>query len=174
MSGEKILKTNNDRRKFFRWISFPTFIFFVLIVLSVHVISYILLKTYFHTWEERAHFGESFVITHSLFDGLAFVALLFTILIQQSEVKSQKEDIKRTIIIQKTLVEILGITAQLNAQYALLDSKNRAHDRSIKDNVPTRTLDTEEAGIKKIEQDISGSIEDLKTTLDKVQIPETE
>ena len=133
-----------------------------------------MLTKYFHTWEERAHFGEMFVVTHSLFDGFAFIALLFTILIQQSEIKTQREETKRTVIIQKTLVQVLGITARLNAQYSLLDSKNRAYDRLIKNNVSKGKLDAEETGIKKIEQDISDSVESLKDLLDKVKTVETE
>lgn len=165
--------SNNWRQKFFKLVSLPTFVSCVLIVILVHVVIWILLVEYLPTWEERAHFGEMFVVTHSLFDGLALVALIFTILIQQSEIKSQKLEAKKTVMVQKTLVEVLAITAQLNAQYSLLDSKNRAHDRSLKNSVPREQLNTEVVGINNIECNISDSVENLKDMLATFEAVET-
>lgn len=155
------MKSNNERQKFFKLVSFPTFIFFVLIVILVHILAYVLLGKYFHTWEEAAHFGEMFVVTHSLFDGLAFVALLFTILLQQSEIQSQKNETKRTANIQIKLVEVLAITAQMNAQSSLLASKNRAYDRSIANNIPATSLDKKSTELEVIEKGILNSVNTL-------------
>ena len=168
------MNIDKKRRNLFKLISFPTFILFVGIVLGIHYLTYLYLMNKFPTWEERAHYGEMFGITHSLFDGLAFVALLFTILLQQSEITGQKDETKKNLIVQKTLVEVLGITAQLNAQYSLLDLKNRIYDRSIEAKIPAANLIEEERNIKQIETNILNTIDELKNMLDGFKITEVE
>lgn len=163
------MKPDEKQKKVLKWVSFRTFVCLVLLVGAIHLLTYVLLMNFAHSWDERSHFGEMFGITHSVFDGLAFVALLFTILLQQSELVTQKDETKRNASIQKTLVEVLGITAQLNAQYSLLDSRNRAHDRSITDNVPAERRSKEEEGIAGIEKDISKSIDDLHNLLNALK-----
>lgn len=121
----------------------------------------ILLDKYLPTLEERAYFGEMFGVTHSLFEGLGFAALIFTILIQQREIKDHRKETNKSVLIQKSLVEVLSITAQLNAQYSLLDSKNREHDRSLALKVPKTTSDEEDKEIKKVELKISNSVDTL-------------
>ncbi len=44
--------------------------------------------------EQRGLHGDSFGSVNSLFTGLAFAALIFTILLQQREIRLQREDLK--------------------------------------------------------------------------------
>ncbi|MCD9188979.1 MAG: hypothetical protein LUM44_21355 [Pyrinomonadaceae bacterium] len=156
-------------KKIFNWSRYYTIIIFVFTVVFVQLIAGLLLIKFLPTWEDRGAFGEMFIVVHTLFDGLAFVALVITILNQQSEIKSQNFETQRVIIVQKTLVEVLAITAQLNAQYSILDSRNRSHDRSLANNLSREELNNEIESIGEIEKQISTSTEMLKMLLSDIK-----
>lgn len=51
---------------------------------------------YFPAWSESGVFGDTFGAINSLFSGLAFAGLLYTILLQSRELKLQREELALT------------------------------------------------------------------------------
>ena len=84
--------------------------------------------------KDRALFGDSFGVINSLFSGLAFAGIIFTIILQRKELSLQRQELKETRMElsrsataqeksekqQKRQSENLKITAKLNALSTLV------------------------------------------------------
>jgi hypothetical protein len=65
-------------------------------ILFIWVISIFLISINFSDWNERGTFGDSFGAINSLFSGLAFCGIIYTILLQRKELKLQREELVLT------------------------------------------------------------------------------
>lgn len=113
---------------------------FVIWLISILIIPYI-----YSELTDRASFGDSFGLINSLFSGLAFAGIIYTILLQRKELSLQRkelqetrEELKRSATAQeksekqqKRQSENLKMTAKLNAlstlisYYSDVETKNK-------------------------------------------------
>lgn len=89
----------------------------------------------FPSWEIRGQFGDSFGVTSSLFSGLAFAALIYTVNLQRKELSLQRREleltrneIKRSALAQEASerslsnqANALEVAARLNALSSVID-----------------------------------------------------
>ena len=68
-------------------------IMFVLVIF-LWSMSAVFIYTYLNTWQERGTFGDLFGAVNALFSGLAFAALIYTIILQREEISQNREEIK--------------------------------------------------------------------------------
>ena len=117
---------------------------FVLVIVILFSIYGICVYYSFSNWQERGTFGDAFGALNTLFSGLAFVGIIYTIFLQRKELALQRkeleltrQELKRTAEAQekseKALVkQVVSMerTAKLNALNTLLnyysEEKNRA------------------------------------------------
>jgi len=64
-------------------------------VVILWLISWILIVLYLDGDEARGQFGDMFGAVNSLFSGLAFAGIIYTIILQQREISEQREEIER-------------------------------------------------------------------------------
>ena len=65
-------------------------------IIIIWIISIFILSNKLENWTERGTFGDSFGAINSLFSGLAFGGIIYTILLQRKELKLQREEIVLT------------------------------------------------------------------------------
>ena len=68
----------------------PSFIVFMLIsfiVIAIQIVGGILIYHSINNWGDRANFGEMFGAVGTLFSGLAFAGVIYTLLLQKNEFK---------------------------------------------------------------------------------------
>lgn len=123
-------------------------------IFVIWIISIVVVNSIYDSPEFRAFLGDSFGTINSLFSGLAFAGIIYTILLQRKELALQRQELKetrnelarsanaqeRSELQQKRQSENLKQTAKLNAlstlvsYYANIESKNKnkhpsaAHD----------------------------------------------
>ncbi|WP_054513080.1 hypothetical protein [Chryseobacterium sp. ERMR1:04] len=68
-------------------------IWLFIVILILWIISVVLVNLIFTTWTERGTFGDSFGALNSLFSGLAFGGIIYTILLQRKELKLQRDEL---------------------------------------------------------------------------------
>jgi hypothetical protein len=76
-----------------------TFLAFALLfaaVVGLQVVSVIAIQYFIPDWSTRAQFGDSFGAVNSLFSGLAFAGLIYTIFLQRGELQLQREELQLT------------------------------------------------------------------------------
>ncbi len=93
----------------------PLIIFFIIIV-TILVGSFILTFYNIEKWEDRASFGDSFGAVNTLFSGLAFGGIIYTILLQRKELALQRKELSET---RKELKR--SADAQENSEKALIE-----------------------------------------------------
>lgn len=67
-----------------------------LAIILIWMNSAIFIYQFFDDWGTRGTFGDSFGAINSLFSGFAFAGIVYTIFLQRSELKLQREDAKRS------------------------------------------------------------------------------
>ncbi len=111
------------------------FVYLALSVVALWTASYCVVYLAFGTWDERGQFGDLFGAVNSLFSGLAFAGVIYTIYLQREELSLQRrelqltrDELKRAATAQeesqKALqkqVEALEITAQLSALASIVE-----------------------------------------------------
>ena len=121
---------------------------------------------------DRALFGDSFGAINSLFSGLAFAGIIYTILLQRKELALQRQELKGTRLElersataqekserqQRRQSENLKITAKLNALSTLV---------SYYTNVETKTKNSDGAKYKLAQSEQENYIRRIKEILDK-------
>lgn len=98
---------------------------FVILILGVFVLwalSGILTLLFLNQWSDRGTFGDLFGSVNALFSGLAFAALIYTIVLQREEIKSNREEI---ILNRKELAK--GAKLQQKAQQLLTQQVKETH-----------------------------------------------
>jgi hypothetical protein len=68
----------------------------VVVILLIQAVSAGALYYCFKDWPTRGQFGDMFGVINSLFSGLAFAGLVYTILLQQQELALQREELTLT------------------------------------------------------------------------------
>ena len=71
--------------------------FLVIIIILIVVLwagGLIFAVSFFNDWEQRGQFGDLFGSVNSLFSGLAFAGLIYTIFLQHRELALQREELK--------------------------------------------------------------------------------
>ncbi|QGY47849.1 hypothetical protein GM418_30595 [Maribellus comscasis] len=76
----------------------PLFLIFIIVII-LWFVSHLMLVTIYDNWTDRAALGDSFGAINSLFSGLAFGGLIYTILLQRKELELQREEIKEMAIL---------------------------------------------------------------------------
>ena len=110
----------------------------VLLVVFIWGVSAILILFYLDNWSDRGTFGDLFGAVNALFSGLAFVGLIYTILLQRKDLQFQKNEIalnrnelKKSAKAQEKSEEALHeqvnqmkITSKLNALNTIINYYN--------------------------------------------------
>ena len=68
----------------------------LVIVLVIWIISALIIPLCFQKLADRGMFGDSFGVINSLFSGLAFAGIIYTILLQRKELSLQRQELKET------------------------------------------------------------------------------
>jgi len=76
--------------------------------------------------DDRGQYGDMFGAVNSLFSGLAFAALIVTLLMQKKELEDNRLELKRSADAQKKNATLLALTT-------LLSEYNEQLDRRVKD-----------------------------------------
>lgn len=71
-------------------------IYLALAVLSLWAISFLIIIFAVPSWEERAQLGDLFGVINSLFSGLAFAGVIYTIYLQREELALQRRELQLT------------------------------------------------------------------------------
>lgn len=120
----------------------------VLEVLLVWVLALIAIGQMWPKLAERGLFGDSFGMINSLFSGLAFAGIIYTILLQRKELALQRlelaqtrEELKRSADAQEELkdqqrrqVANMRVSAQLDAMSSLLNYHMRQEEIASRSN----------------------------------------
>lgn len=124
----------------------------------------------FDTWEDRGQAGDLFGAVNALFSGLAFSALVITILMQRDELQLQREELRLTR--QEMSKQRETLAEQAKAQNAQRDAaiaairvaSLEAKIRAVDVRVPKGTL--EQDYHIQAEKEINSIAEEIKTIAD--------
>lgn len=80
----------------------------VLVVIALGLVVVIGVMCAIPDWNKRGQFGEMFGVLEAFFSGMAFIGLIYTILLQREEMQKQLENVERSNRLQglATLVAI--------------------------------------------------------------------
>jgi uncharacterized membrane protein len=141
-------------------------------VTAIWLVSIFIIPFFYSELTKRGSFGDSFGVINSLFSGLAFAGIIYTILLQRKELKLQREELELTrkelaksaeaqIASQRELVKQslnMKRTAELNALSTLIQDIHNQQDyyRSQKQSYHEllNELDSEKKGYKDRIKDI--------------------
>ncbi|MFT5238430.1 MAG: hypothetical protein ACI9M9_002038 [Flavobacteriaceae bacterium] len=110
----------------------------IVLVLIIWILSTVLIIFGLDNWSDRGTFGDLFGAVNSLFSGLAFAGLIYTIVLQKQDLKLQRNEIalnraelKKTAKAQQNSekalieqVEQMKVASKLNALKTLIDYYN--------------------------------------------------
>ena len=108
-------KKNSNNHRYTLWI-------LVILVILVWVLSGIIIYYISPNWSERGTIGDMFGAVNALFSGLAFVGLIYTILMQREEIQMNRQEIEMNT---KELKK--AATAQVQSQIALKEQVVQTH-----------------------------------------------
>jgi len=83
-------------------------------------LSWVLIWLLVDDWAAAGQFGDAFGAINALFTGLALAGVIIAMLMQREELKLLRKEFGRSIEAQEAQARALIITAQLNANSALL------------------------------------------------------
>jgi hypothetical protein len=126
--------------------SYWPFIIIVLLILVVQAIFPFVLSSAINGWDNRGAFGDMFGAVGSLYSGLAFAGIIYTIFLQRKELTLQRKELeltrnelKRSADSQSEIAEIQKDTAIINAKGTLLSMHLQIKD-SIQHSATPRAL----------------------------------
>ena len=67
-----------------------------IIIITILIITPIIVNSIIDNWTDRGTFGDLFGVVNALFSGLAFAGIIYTILLQRTELKLQRQELKET------------------------------------------------------------------------------
>lgn len=127
------------------------FIYLILGVVLLWALSAILTVTFLDHWADRGTFGDLFGAVNALFSGLAFAALIYTIVLQREEIKANREEITlnrkelaKSSKLQQKAQQVLmqqvaqtHLSAKMNAMRTLVDYYNNqiANPKSLPETI---------------------------------------
>jgi len=109
-------KNNNSGNQFLVLIKMSVF------VIIIWLLSALIINSFTSNWSDRGTIGDMFGAVNALFSGLAFAALIYTIILQHQEIKVNREEIQLN---RKELKK--SAVAQQNSQQALKDQVVQTH-----------------------------------------------
>lgn len=140
----------------------------LIIVFIIWILSLFILPLFYPELSNRGLFGDSFGAINSLFSGLAFAGIIFTILLQKKELALQRQELKDTRkelersataqekseTQQKRQSDNLKITAKLNALSSLVDfySNIEAKTKNLDSNKHKNAILEQERYINRIKE----------------------
>lgn len=98
------------------------FAYLIIGVIVLWALSAFLTVTFLNQWSDRGTFGDLFGAVNALFSGLAFAALIYTIILQRDEIKANREEI---VLNRKELAK--GSKLQQKAQQVLMEQVAQTH-----------------------------------------------
>lgn len=98
------------------------FLFLTISVIVIWALSAVAIIYYMDTWSDRGTFGDLFGAVNALFSGLAFAALIYTIVLQRDEIKQNRNEIKLN---RKELAK--GAKLQQKSQQVLSEQVAQTH-----------------------------------------------
>ena len=118
-----------------RPIGLKPLIYLALAVLGLWASSFLVIVSAIPSWEVRAQIGDLFGVINSLFSGLAFAGVIYTIYLQREELALQRrelqltrDELQRTATAQEhsqealqKQVEVMEITARLSALGSIVE-----------------------------------------------------
>lgn len=90
----------------------------ILLWLVFGIISYYILPK----WSERGQLGDMFGVVNSLFSGLAFAGVIYTILLQRKELSLQRKELKDTRTVFQTQSSIMKLQQRENVFFQMLEN----------------------------------------------------
>jgi hypothetical protein len=139
-------------------------ILFIAVIL-IQAILAIIIKTQLPDWTTRGTFGDMFGAVNTLFSGLAFAGVIYTILLQGEELSLQRqelsltrEELSKSAAAQIEQSETLLRSAKINALSSQLDMYTTllVNNRSLPYQTHTQTGDG-----------VANTLKELKEMLDK-------
>ncbi|QGQ95850.1 hypothetical protein EHS13_13665 [Paenibacillus psychroresistens] len=98
------------------------FLYLALGIFLFWVLSYVIIFFVICDWDSRGTFGDTFGAINSLFAGLAFAGIIYTILLQKDELTLQRKDLNlQTKVLQLQVDEIARSANQLEMQRKLMN-----------------------------------------------------
>lgn len=125
---------SSKKEKYLLW---SITIFLLLFVISLHfLLGLILIErlSYPVDWQSFASFGSSFQVLASLFSGLAFVALIATLVVQMRDLRTQRMLVKETIIELKEAASAQkeqSRTSQLMTKLSILNLLEQSYQKKL-------------------------------------------
>jgi hypothetical protein len=98
------------------------FIKLIVFVILLWIASAVCIIFFLDDWSNRGTFGDLFGAVNALFSGLAFAALIYTIILQREEIKQNREEI---VLNRKELVKASKL--QQKAQIVLSQQVEQTH-----------------------------------------------
>jgi len=116
--------------------------FLLLAIFLVWLTSFLIICSKIDNWQERGAVGDTFGTINSLFSGLAFAGIIYTILLQRKELALQRQELaetrkelKRSADAQEKAekalyqqIESSKVVAKINAINAIIDHYNAEQD----------------------------------------------
>jgi hypothetical protein len=98
------------------------FIKLIIFVILLWIASAVCIIFFLDDWSNRGTFGDLFGAVNALFSGLAFAALIYTIILQREEIRQNREEI---VLNRKELVKASKL--QQKAQIVLSQQVEQTH-----------------------------------------------
>lgn len=108
-------------------------VFFGVVIIVAAIVIYFVL-TSLPSWQERSQFGEMFGVLNAFFSGLAFLGLVYTILLQRQELAEQRLSVERTNRLNG-LSALLTICSDDEEKYRDIDRERSSVARLRKEKV---------------------------------------
>jgi len=114
---------------------FKPLVYLAIGVVGLWAVSFLIIVFAVGSWQERGQLGDLFGVVNSLFSGLAFAGVIYTIYLQREELSLQRRELQLTRdelqraataqekserVLQKQL-EVLETTARLNAFASIVE-----------------------------------------------------
>lgn len=112
-------------------------------VVCVWLASWLLVTWLVPTWSDRGTFGDMFGAVNSLFSGLAFAGVIYTILLQQQELSLQREEMRLARQEARRIADSSSMTAEIAALAEIIKYYDSELIRLARDAHLVRTKDGE-------------------------------
>ncbi len=162
--------------------SMKKIVFSIIATLLVLIVYFLIVSKFFSKMTDRGLFGDMFGGINALFSGLAFLGVIYAIVLQREELKLQRSELemtrrelKKSAEAQEKSEKALSKTAKLNARAAILNYEGSlaiAKSNKKEDKKNSETYSTIYGGIGAILDDpksltAQGMISEIQTILEE-------
>ena len=114
-------------------------LFYVAVAITIiWALSFVLIRIFFKNYETMGQFGDLFGSINSLYSGLAFAGLIYTIYLQRNELELQRKELQethnellRTSKKQEMQLKLNSLNAKLVAYSIILNPQAGMKNRTI-------------------------------------------